>query len=151
MTAEELMRRYRMRPHEENGSFSEQHYAQSGTDRPASGLIYYYVAPDEITSFHRIDCDEYWCYTAGAPLEVWQIGEDGTLTVGRLGTGEGCDPVLLLRRGTLFGSRHAMGETEGTFLGCITVPRFSYDGFEMIPEEEMLRRYPALKPFYQKQ
>lgn len=43
-----------------------------------SGSIYYFVAPGEITEFHRIDCDEYWCYNAGSPLEVWSV-KDGVL------------------------------------------------------------------------
>ena len=96
MTAEELMRRNRMVPHEERGAFAERHYTNQNGTRAASGAIYYYVAPGERTAFHRIDCDEYWCYHCGEPLEVCLIDESGIVKVIFLGIGENCEPLLLM-------------------------------------------------------
>lgn len=149
MTAEELMGRFSMEKHIENGAFTERHYAHNGAGRPASGSIYYYVAPGEATQFHRIDCDEYWCFNLGSPLEVWQLAPDGALTVTTLGADADCEPLVYISRGTVFAARNRAGGTEGTFLTCITVPRFSYDGFELISEDDMRAIFPASARFFE--
>ena len=146
ITAEELMRRYSMSPHAENGSFIERHYEADPSMRAASGSIYYYVAPGERTEFHRIDCDEYWCFTAGAPLSIWTIDEKGEISVSRFGTEEGCEPVIYFRKGLIFASKNL--SDEGTFLSCITVPRFSPEGFEMFTKDEITSAYPDTKSFF---
>lgn len=146
--AEELMKRYCMAPHVENGSFIERHYEADPSVRAASGSIYYYVAPGEITQFHRIDCDEYWCYTAGAPLSIWTIDENGAISVSGFGIEEGCEPVIYFRKGVTFASKN-LSSSDGTFLSCITVPRFSPEGFEMFSKEEIIAAYPEAKSFYE--
>lgn len=147
-TAEDLLIRYSMDRHPENGAFVERHYPHDEDSRAASGSIYYYVGPDERTAFHVIDCDEYWCYTSGTALEVWAIDPDGELTVRRLGTEAGCEPMLYLKKGVIFASRHAEGASEGTFIVCITVPRFTYQGFRMLTEMETLALCPAAQAFF---
>lgn len=149
MTPESLMKHFSMEEHAENGSFVEKHYKHTGDGRPASGMIYYYVAAGERTEFHVIDCDEYWCYTAGSPLEIWCVDESGKLTVNRLGIEEDCEPGVYVRHGIIFASRHPKGADEGTFLTCITVPRFQYEGFTLIPQESMTEKYPETAAFFQ--
>ncbi len=149
MTAEELMSRFSMEKHIENGAFAERHYVHEGEGRPASGSIYYYVAPGEATQFHRIDCDEYWSFNHGAPLEVWQFSPGGALTVTMLGTEPGCEPLVYIKSGVIFAARHRAGGSEGTFLTCITVPRFTYDGFELIGEDRMREAFPASAAFFE--
>ena len=149
MNAEELMQRYSMSTHLENGAFCEKHYPACGAERAASGSIYYYVAPGERTAFHQIDCDEYWIYNLGAPLELWAAEPEGKLVVRRLGAEDGCEPMIYLPKGTVFASRLPEDAPDGTFLTCITVPRFSYEGFTLIGQEQMTERYPEAKHFYQ--
>ncbi len=147
MTAKELAQRYQMAQHVENGAFLERHYESKEPGRAASGSIYYHVSPGERTEFHRIDCDEYWCYIAGEPLEVWVMDESGRVSVQLLGIAEGCEPLAYMGKGSIFASR-SRGTTDGTFLCCITVPRFETKGFELFSEEQMLREYPQVKEFY---
>lgn len=149
MTAEELFQKFEMSAHPENGAFAERHYTHEGVGRASSGSICYYVATGEKTEFHRIDCDEYWCYTAGSTLEVWQVDADGELKITLLGTEGKAEPFVYIKRGTVFASKHPRGAANGTFLVCITVPRFSYDGFELIPKERMMEKYPAAVPFFE--
>ena len=150
MTAEELIKKYSMSAHAENGLFAERHYPHTGEGRAASGLIYYYVSPDELTGFHRIDCDEYWCYVCGSPLDVWMIDEAGSLTVKKLGINEDCEPVIYARSGVSFASRHSSRYEEGTFISCITVPRFSYEGFHLMDKAEAVKLCPAVESFFSK-
>lgn len=148
MTAKELSRRYGMRPHVEQGAFAENHPPFSEEGRAPSGLMYYYVAPGEKTEFHRIDCDEYWCYAAGSPLQLWMVTEAGEISTAVLGTEAG-DPVIFVRKGLIFAARSLAQDDDGTFLSCITVPRFSAEALELFTREEMLERFPEIRGFYQ--
>ena len=96
---EELMKYFSMEEHPENGQFVEKHYVNEGEDRAASGSIYYYVAPGEKTAFHRIDCDEYWCYVAGNTLDLWQVSPEGEISVVKLGIEEGAEPFVYVKKG----------------------------------------------------
>lgn len=148
MTARELMQRYAMAEHVENGMYLERHYVDEGTERPASGSIYYYVAPGEKTEFHVIDCDEYWCYVEGEPLELWLVDEKGGLERKMLGVEEGCEPFVYVRKGLIFASRHLNPAGDGCFLICLTVPRFRSEGFTLLTEEEITEKCPAVREFF---
>lgn len=144
MTAKELMEKFSMSPHPENGAFVEKHFEHEGDGRASSGSIYYYVAPNEHTAFHKIDCDEYWCYVCGSPLTLCCIDEDGTISYAKLGIEEDCSPMYYFKKGVTFASINSCSE-DGTFVTCITVPRFTYDGFEMFSDEEILAKYPEIQ------
>lgn len=146
MKAIEIMKRYSMEDHIENGSFIERHYESREEGRPSSGSIYYYVAAGEKTNFHRIDCDEYWNHVEGGVLEICTIYEDGNVEISRLGTDEGCEPMIYFPKGCIFASK-SIAEDDGTFVTCITVPRFTYDGFEMFDDEDILEKYPEIEKF----
>ena len=148
MTAEELNLKYAMERHAENGTFVELGEKRRQGVRDDHGAIYYYVAPGEHTAFHRIDCDEYWCYHCGEPLEVCLIDESGAVKVISLGIDENCEPLLLMKKGTIFASKSKSGAADGTFLSCVTVPRFSNEGFEMFTDEEIRRNYSAAAVFF---
>lgn len=149
MISEELAKRFGMNEHEENGLFVECHYKHVGEGRPASGCIYYYVGADEKTEFHRIDCDEYWSYNAGSTLEVWLIMPDGKMKISKCGITDDAEPTIYVPKGTIFAGRHAEGTNEGTFLTCITVPRFKYEGFELFSKDQILGQYPQLSAFFE--
>lgn len=149
MKVDELVKYYRMDVHEENGAYLERHYKAGDEERPASGSIYYYLGPKELAQFHVIDCDEYWAYSGGSPLEIWQFSPTGELTRSRLGLGLGLEPLVYIPAGTWFGAKHFAGAEEGTFLSCITVPRFQYEGWRLISEQEITEKYPEAKEFYE--
>ena len=44
--------------------------------------------------------------------------------------------------------RHPESSTDGALVTCITVPRFFYEGFEIMKKEEMLARYPESSGFW---
>ena len=148
MNARDLALKNNMKPHEENGSYSECHYNYSGDGRAASGSSYFYVGPGETTLFHRIDCDEYWCHNAGSALEVWIIDKGGNLEIKRFGAEADAELLLYFPKGVVFGSRSLDKSGDGTFFTCVTVPRFSYEGFELITKEEVLRICPEAEDFF---
>lgn len=149
MKASDLATRYSMDRHIENGAFVERHYDSGKPGRACSGSIYYYVAPGETTEFHRIDCDEYWCHNAGSDIEVWSFSPEGTLKKHLLGTSEHAEPLAFFKRGEVFASRLPKESPDGAFITCITIPRFTYEGFEVIEKEQMIALYPESSGFWQ--
>lgn len=149
MSIQDMIKKYNMKPHEENGLYAECHYHYNGEDRAPSGSTYFFVGPGEITSFHQIDCDEYWCYNYGSSLEVWIVGLDGRLEVKNLGIEPGADPVVFLPKGVIFGSRNLERDKEGTFFTCITVPRFDYRGFRLVDKDEVLSLCGEALPYWE--
>lgn len=149
MKAEDAIVLYGMSPHEENGHFVERHYTHDGSGRPASGSIYYYLGADEVSEFHTIDCDEYWTFAAGEPVDIWSISPSGELEIKRLGIGAGLEPMAFVRAGTTFGARHRSGADDGTLIVCITVPRFTYAGWRLVPREEVASLCPSALEMYE--
>ena len=61
------------------------------------------------------------------------------------------EPCVLLKAGTIFGARHIPGENDdGTMVSCVTVPRFSYEFYRIVPKGEMIADYPDTKAFFEK-
>ncbi len=146
MKAMELMKRYSMEEHIENGSFIERHFESREEGRPSSGSIYYYVAPGEKTGFHRIDCDEYWVHVEGSTLDLCIIYADGEVCIRHLGTEEETEPFIYFPKGCIFASRNRHMD-DGAFVTCITVPRFTYEGFELFEDDAILEKYPETADF----
>lgn len=150
MRADELLARFRLEPHVEGGSFRELDAGEERfPGRAPSGVIYYYLGPQEHSEFHLLDSDEYWLWHAGSSLEIWTVDGDGELRTTRLGLNEGEEPCVLLHAGVIFGARHIPGTSDdGTLVSCVTVPRFSYEHYRILLREEMLEKYPGSAAFY---
>ena len=148
MNALELRDKYHMKPHEENGNYRECHYIYKGEGRAPSGSSYFYTAPGEVTLFHKIDCDEYWSFNAGSPVDIWIIDEEGKLEIRKLGLEEDADPVVYMPKGAIFASKNRDLDGDGTFFTCITVPRFDYKGFELIDKKTVTALCPEAEAFF---
>ena len=149
MRADELARRFGLEAHVEGGSFVElDEPVPEGMGRAPSGVIYYHLGIGETSDFHVLDSDEYWLWHAGSTLEIWMVRPDGSLEIQRLGIEHGAQPCLLLKAGVIFGARHLPGARDGCFVSCVTVPRFSYETYRILPREEMLEKYPCTAPFF---
>src|SRR5436305_6228894 len=77
ISAADLIRKLDLKPHPEGGHFRETFRdARTENGRAASTAIYFLLARDEHSHWHRIDAVEIWHYYAGAPL-VLAMAEDG--------------------------------------------------------------------------
>ena len=150
MRADDLAARFNLEPHVEGGTFVELNEAvPEGMGRAPHGVIYYHLGSNEHSDFHVLDSDEYWLWHAGSTLEIWIVNDDGSMRIQRLGVEDGADPCVLIKAGVIFGARHMAGACDGTFVSCVTAPRFSYEHYRILPREEMLEKYPASAAFFE--
>ena len=148
MKMRDMIARFGLEPHVEGGSFREVYRDATQMERATSGIIYYYLGPEEHADFHVLDSDEYWLYHGGGTLEVWSVGTDGGMRVEKLGMEAGAEPCVMVRAGVIFGARHVPGAQEGTLVSCITVPEFSYEQYRILSKEEMMETYPDSEGFW---
>ena len=70
--AEQLVRILGMRAHPEGGHYVEMHRS------PAVTSIYFLLAGDEKSRWHRGRSEEIWHHYEGAPLDLLQLSPDGS-------------------------------------------------------------------------
>jgi predicted cupin superfamily sugar epimerase len=133
MTAADIIRLLDLRPHPEGGHYRETFRdPMRYGDRAASTAIYFLLAADEVSHWHRIDSVEVWHWYAGAPL-VLSICADGqdvvTVKVG-MDINAGQRPQFSVPGGVW---QFARSLGEWTLAGCTVAPGFSFDCFELAP------------------
>ena len=56
--------------------------------------------------------------------------------------------MAFFQKGEIFASRLSKESVDGSFITCITVPRFTYEGFELIGKERMIEMHPEAATFW---
>ena len=152
-TAQDWIDRLHLQPHPEGGYFRETYRAPlilprsalpgHGGDRAASTAIYFLLAGDQFSAFHRIRSDELWHFYAGSTLIVHVITPDGEYQQILLGSnnanGEHFQAVV--PAGCWFGSSLLYPNTYA-LVGCTVAPGFDFADFEMAKREELIAHYP---------
>lgn len=129
-------------PHVEGGYFKETYASDSFFEtRSLATSIYFLLEIDNFSALHRLTADEMWFYHAGNPLTIVMIdlnGEQHCVTLGKdLDKGE--VPFFTVPKQWIFGSY----VNEGfALVSCVVTPGFTYNDFELMNREELLKQYP---------
>ena len=145
MRSEDLKEKYHLEKHPEGGWFSEVYTAPFKEEgRALAGSIYFLLDKDDISHFHRIDCDEVWYYHEGCGIKVTMIYE-GKMSELLLGSGLSPEDnmMVVLPKGSVFAAEN-LDKNGYTFMSCMTAPKFSYEGFELLSKDQILSEYPCL-------
>lgn len=124
-----------LQPHPEGGYYAETFRDGEGGARAHSTAIYFLLEADQVSAWHRVkDAAEVWHYYAGAALEL-AVAPDGApakrYTLGAdLLRGE--RPQYVVPAGA-WQSARSLG--AWTLVGCTVAPGFTFDAFEMAPED----------------
>jgi predicted cupin superfamily sugar epimerase len=112
-------------------------------DRSVSTHIYFLLAGEQFSAFHRIAADEIWHFYSGDPLLVYEITHSGRLVTHRLGgdPGKGESFFTVVRAGNWFGSALADGG-EYALAGCTVAPGFDFADFELADRDVLVAQYP---------
>ena len=134
--AQEIVRRLGLAPHAEGG-----HYREIHRDVPADGgrgavtSIYFLLAADERSHWHRVDATEIWHFHAGAALRLEiAMAEGGDRVRHRLGPDLAAGEVpQAIVPPNAWQSAQSLG--EWTLVGCTVAPAFDFAGFELAPPD----------------
>lgn len=134
MDAAEVIERLGLAPHPEGGWFRETwRDAPTDGDRGTSTAIYYLLAADDRSHWHRVDADEVWHHYAGDVLELAVADPAGAgHRVHRLGDAlvDDTAPQVVVPAGAWQAAR-PLG--AWTLVGCTVAPAFDFAGFELAP------------------
>lgn len=137
-----LKKTYNLMPHEEGGSFSEVYTsAEEKKGRSLAGSIYFLLDSGEVSQFHEIDCDEIWFFHEGCGMKICILAPNGDVSHIYLGNDveKGQRAMAIIPKGAIFSAVN-LDDGGYTFVSCVTVPKFSYDGFRLVPADEIRQR-----------
>ena len=141
-------------PHPEGGFYRQTyradltlpHSALPGNfkgNRSASTAIYFLLAGDNFSAFHRISSDEMWHFYTGHSLHIHVIDSNDHHSVIKLGTnideGEQFQAVVLA--GCWFAACLARPDTFA-LVGCTVAPGFDFADFEMGARSGLIAQHP---------
>ena len=145
MKTDILKKTYMLEKHPEGGWFSEVYTSNDDANgRSIAGSIYFLLDKEELSHFHRIDCDELWYFHEGCGLKITLVSKNGLeeLFLGN-DTEHGQRAMVLIPKGSVFAAEN-LDTGSYTFISCATAPKFTYDGFELLKEDDVLSIYPDL-------
>ncbi len=134
LTAEDIIRILDLKPHPEGGHYRETFRDGRGEgQRAASTAIYFLLAADEISHWHRVDAVEIWHWHAGAPLSLSIAPPEGAAAEMILGASlsDGERPQGIVPAG-FWQSAKSLG--AWTLVGCTVAPGFLFETFELADE-----------------
>lgn len=151
--AQHWIDRLHLQPHPEGGFFRETYRAAlklphaalpgHGGDRSASTAIYFLLAGDQFSAFHRIRSDELWHFYAGSGLIVHVIEPGGNYHELLLGSNadHGEQFQAVVPAGCWFGSSLRQSDTYA-LVGCTVAPGFDFADFEIAGREALAAQFP---------
>lgn len=134
--ADDIIAKLGMKPHPEGGWYVETWRAPAVANERAVGTaIYFLLKAGERSHWHKVDAHEVWLWHAGAPLEL-SVSEtkQGPVTTQILGADLGKDEHPQLVVPAHFWQA-AKTNGDYTLVSCIVTPGFTFDGFELAPED----------------
>lgn len=135
-----LKKTYNLIPHEEGGSFSEVYTSpQAKNGRSLAGSIFFLLDSGEVSQFHQIDCDEIWYFHEGCGMDISILEPNENVSHVYLGNDieKGQHAMAVIPKGAIFSATNL--DNDGyTFVSCVTVPKFSYDGFRLVPKDDKM-------------
>jgi hypothetical protein len=134
-SAAEIIARLELQPHPEGGHYPET-FRDTRVDaggRALSTAIYFLLARDERSHWHRIDAIEVWHYYAGSALTLRIADDCGVQHTVRLGSdvAAGEAPQAIVPAGAW---QAAESTGDWTLVGCTVAPGFDFAKFELAPK-----------------
>jgi predicted cupin superfamily sugar epimerase len=105
--------------------------------RSLGTAIYYLVTPNDISKWHRNDCDEIYHFYSGDPLELFFYSSTNGLS--KVELGPDLNFQYLIPKGTWQASRPSKTATNFGYslIGATCVPGYTQSGFEILPPEAL--------------
>ena len=158
MTAEQIIKRFKMQPLRQEGGYYVETYRAADVlkkeilpsgfsgDRNLSSVILYLLTAKTVSVMHRLKCDEMFHFYLGNPVTMLQLHPDGSSEIVTLGHGIFNEQKVqvLVPKGTWQG---AFIQPGGKFslMGCSVAPGFDEADFEIGDRETLLAKYQDMR------
>lgn len=158
MTAEQIIKHFKMQPLPHEGGFFIETYraaemlkkeilpAGLSGDRNISTVILYMLTAKTVSLMHRLKCDEMFHFYLGDPVTMLQLHSDGSSEIITLGQDilNGQKVQVLVPKGTWQGAFIRAGG-KFSLMGCSVAPGFDQADFELGDRETLLAKSPDMR------
>jgi hypothetical protein len=156
ISAAELKKMLGLEPHPQEGGWFRQTWKSAESiplealpagryrgNRSAGTAIYYLLEPNNFSEMHKLASDEVFHFYLGDPVEMLQLGPDGSGKRVVLGQDLAVDQLLqtVVPQGVWQGTRLISGG-KVALLGCTVSPGFDYADYTSATREELTRQWP---------
>lgn len=151
---DKLIKKFSMQPHPEGGYYVETFRSRlklrvpqeiyQATERSASTLIYYLLAGDTFSAWHKVKSDETWYFHLGSTLTIPTIDEKGILNKYILGNPllEEKSVLQITIPGGVWFCAHTNDPESYSLSGCMVAPGFEFADFELGNRQKLIATYP---------
>lgn len=149
---ENIIRKLGLKPHPEGGYYREDYRSDYSVAskkhdeeiRNAGTSIYYLLDEDHYSAWHQVKSDETWHYYAGAPIVLYVINSEGTLSTHRIGhvIQHDLPSQITIRANQWFAAKPIVNDSF-TLVGCTVYPGFDFKDFRLANITELKQLYPA--------
>jgi len=150
----DLINKLNLQAHPEGGYYKET-YRSKGIietsslsqdiegERNYSTAIYFLLAKNQFSAFHKIKQDEIWHFYSGTTLLLHTINKEGEYKLVRIGQDLNNEEYFqyVVPAGTLFASE-VEDKNSFSFCGCTVSPGFDFKDFTMPSRVELIKTYP---------
>lgn len=147
-----------LQPHPEGGYFREIYRSNRlltedvfpfvyDSHRNLFTSIYYLLASDDTSKFHKLKAEEIWYFHAGSTLIIHEIDKkDGSYKKTFLGNDLKNDNVFqyCIKPGNWFGAE-LLNKNSFALVSCVVVPGFEFEDFQMAERSELIKQFPEHK------
>lgn len=158
ITAEDLIKRFNMKPlPEEGGYYSETHRSSHtlsesslpdnySSDRSLSTAIYYMLTPETKSLLHRLPTEEIFHFYLGDPVLMLHLYPDGSSNQVILGQdlNRGQSVQVLVPKDVWQGS-YLLEGGQFAFMGTTMSPGFDFSDNEIGNRDDLMKFYPSQK------
>jgi len=115
-------------------------------DRNFSTSIYFLLAGENISYFHKIKSDEIWHFYDGSTIRIYTIKNNGKLNVDLLGRNinYGEQLQVIIKKGSWFCAEVINKKSFG-LVGCTVAPGFDFEDLALAKRGQLLKKYPNHK------
>ena len=118
-----------------------------GREVRIASAIYYYLASDDFSAWHRLDTDEMFHFYSGTSLTLHMINSEGKLS--HISLGDPCSDAayiaqFVVPRDNWF-ALEVDAENSYSLVGCTNFPEFQLDKFEIAKRRELAEQFPDHK------
>jgi predicted cupin superfamily sugar epimerase len=112
--------------------------------RSVGTAIYYLLKPGHVSELHTLPGDEVFHFYLGQPVQMLQLGPDGSYRTVVLGSDllAGQQPQLVVPAGVWQGTR-LVGDTGFALLGATMAPGFDYADYVNADRADLIEKWPA--------
>lgn len=156
-TAQYWIDHLQMTKHPEGGYFKEVYRSEDkilssalptlyGGDRSYATSIYFLLAGNDFSAFHRLQSDEIWHFYAGCGVKIVVIDTDGKVVTHSLGNNFdiGEQFQVIVPANTWFGAK-PIDKGGFALVGCTMAPGFEFEDFELADRTDLINQYPQHK------